>query len=51
MKKVISVFLAMLLAFSAFAVCAAAGDYQTYYMAYDVDDSTISIVPVEGYSQ
>lgn len=51
MKKVISVFLAMILAFSALAVTAAAGDYQTYYMAYDISDSTISIVPVEGYSQ
>ncbi len=51
MKKVISVFLAMLLAFSTLAVCASAGEYQTYYMAYDVDDSTIHITPIEGYSQ
>lgn len=53
MKKVISVLLAMILAFSAIAVCASAAEneLQTFYIDYEVDDSKIQIVPVEGYSQ
>jgi hypothetical protein len=53
MKKIISVFLAMLLAFSALSVAASAlgGEYQTYYINYELADDTIKIVPVEGYNQ
>lgn len=51
MKKVISVFLALIMAFSALAISVSAGDYQTYYMAYDIKDSKIHIKPIEGYSQ
>lgn len=55
MKKVISVLLAVILAFSALAVSVSAagvgGDYKTYYMKYDIRNSTIKIVPNEGYSQ
>lgn len=52
MKKVLSVFLALILAFSALAVSvSAAGTYQTYYMSYDIRDSNLEIVPVEGYTQ
>lgn len=53
MKKVISVFLAAIMAFSVLVISAGAagGEFQTYYMAYDIKDSKISIVPVEGYSQ
>lgn len=53
MKKIISVMLAMLLAFSSLAVLAAAegGDYQTHYISYDITEDTLHIVPVDGYSQ
>ena len=53
MKKVISVILAVLLSFSVLAVAAGAegGNFQTYYINYDVQDPTISIVPLEGYNQ
>ncbi len=53
MKKSISLLLAVILAFSAFAVTAAAddGEYQTYYMNYDIRNSNLEIVPVNGYSQ
>ena len=53
MKKILSVVLAMLLAFSALSVAASAagGDYQTYYINYELADDTIKIVPVEGYNQ
>ena len=53
MKKVISVMLAILLSFSvlAFAAGAEGGNYQTYHINYDVQDPTISIVPLEGYNQ
>lgn len=53
MKKVISVILAVLLSFSALAFAAGAegGNFQTYYINYDVQDPTISIVPLEGYNQ
>lgn len=50
MKKIISVFLAMILAFSAFAVCAYAVDseYQTYHITFDIsDERNIKVVPVE----
>ena len=53
MKKVISVVLSVLLAFSVLTVAAyaAGGEYQTYYISYDVADPTIKIVPLEGYDQ
>ena len=52
MKKIISVMLAILLSFSVLAVAAGAeGGYQTYHINYDVQDPTISIVPLEGYNQ
>lgn len=53
MKKVISVILAVLLSFSvlAFAAGAEGGNYQTYYISYEIQDETISIVPLEGYNQ
>lgn len=53
MKKIISVLLAVLLSFSVLAVAAGAegGNFQTYYINYDVQDPTISIVPLEGYNQ
>lgn len=51
MKKVISILLAAILAFSALAVSVAAGEYQTYYMNYEIRDKKIHIVPLEGYSQ
>ena len=53
MKKILSVVLAMLLAFSVLTVAASAegGEYQTYYINYELADDTIKIVPVEGYNQ
>lgn len=54
MKKIISVLLAMILAFSVFAVCAYAIDseYQTYYIDFDIsDEKNIQIVPLEGYTR
>lgn len=53
MKKVISVVLSVLLAFSVLAVAAAAegGEFQTYYINYEIKDDTIQIVPLEGYNQ
>ena len=55
MKKIIiSVILAMILTFSAFAVCAYAADseYQTYYINYDIsDEKNIKIVPLAGYER
>lgn len=50
MKKIVSVFLALILAFSALAVSvAAAGEYQTYYVENITEDSNITIVPANGY--
>lgn len=50
MKKFVSVFLAMLLAFSALAVSvAAASEYQTYYVENITEDENITIVPANGY--
>lgn len=54
MKKIISVILAMILTFSAFAVCAYAIDseYQTYYIDYEIsDEKNIQIVPLAGYER
>ena len=53
MKKVLSVFLAMMLAFSAFAVVACAdSEYQTYHIAFNLsDEENIKIVPVKGYNE
>lgn len=52
MKKIIAVFLSVILAFSALAVAVAAeGDYQTYYMNYEVNEENIQIIPLEGYSR
>ena len=52
MKKVISILLAVILSFSALAVAAAAeGDYQTYYINFNVIEENITIAPVEGYSR
>lgn len=52
MKKAISVLLAVILSFSVLAVAVGAeGAYQTYYMAYDVNEENIQIIPLEGYSQ
>lgn len=53
MKKIISVLLAMILAFSALAVAASAdSEYQTYYIDYDIsDEKNIQIVPLEGYER
>ncbi len=53
MKKFVSVLLTVILAFSTLAVCVSAeiGDYQTYYMEYDIKDTKLHIVPVDGYSQ
>lgn len=55
MKKVISLLLAAIFAFSVLAVSAAAagtgGDYQTCYMHYDIRNDNLLIVPCEGYSQ
>lgn len=58
MKKIISVLLVMLLAFSALAVSvAAASEYQTYYITYEISDekgilgeTNIEIVPLAGYN-
>lgn len=50
MKKIVSVFLAVLLAFSALAVSVAAGsEYQTFYVQDITEDSTVTIVPANGY--
>ncbi len=52
MKKVISVLLAVILAFSALSVAVfAQGDNQTYYITYEVNEENIQIVPVDGYNQ
>ena len=52
MKKVISVLLAVILAFSALAVAVSAeGDFQTYYISYEVNEENITIAPIEGYSR
>ena len=53
MKKVISVLLAMILAFSALAVFAYAdSEYQTYHITFELaDEENIKIVPVEGYHE
>lgn len=53
MKKILSVALAILLTFSAFAVCSyAASEYQTYYIDYDIsDEDNIKIVPLAGYER
>ena len=53
MKKIVSVLLAVILAFSALAVsvAAAGGDYQTYYMEFVEKDSNVTIVPADGYDQ
>ncbi len=52
MKKVISILLSVILAFSALSVVAfAEGDNQTYYISYEVNEENISIIPVEGCSQ
>ena len=54
MKKVISVLLAMILAFSALAVCVSAVDseYQTYHITFDIaDEENIKVVPVKGYNE
>ena len=52
MKKAISVLLAVILSFSALAVAVAAeGDYQTYYMNYEVNEENITIAPIPGYSR
>lgn len=50
MKKIISVFLATILAFSALAMFASAdSEYQTYHIAFDIaDEKNIKVVPVEG---
>lgn len=53
MKKILSIALAMLLAFSALSVFAFAdSEYQTYYIDYDIsDEKNIKIVPLEGYER
>lgn len=52
MKKVISVLLAVILAFSVLAVAVGAeGEFQTYYMNYEVNEENITIAPIEGYSR
>ncbi|MCD7774780.1 MAG: hypothetical protein LUH40_04270 [Clostridiales bacterium] len=53
MKKAVSVLLALILSFSVLAVCASAatGDYQTYYVEFDIKSSGLNIVPVDGYTQ
>ena len=54
MKKIISVALAIILAFSALAVSVAALDseYQTYHISFDIaDEKNIKVVPVEGYNE
>ena len=58
MKKIISVLLAMILAFSALAVCASAdSEYQTYHISFEISNETsltgetnLKIVPLEGYN-
>lgn len=51
MKKLVSVLLAVVLAFSAFAVSvAAASEYQTYHINDITEDENITIVPANGYS-
>lgn len=52
MKKIVSVLLAVVLAFSALAISVAAegGEYQTYYVNFDAADF-IQIVPTKGYDQ
>lgn len=52
MKKIVSVILAVVLAFSALAISVAAegGEYQTYYVNLDAADF-IQIVPAQGYDQ
>lgn len=58
MKKIISVLLVMLLAFSSLAVCvSAASEYQTYYITYEINDekgllgeTNLEIVPLAGYN-
>ena len=52
MKKIISVLLAVILSLSALAVVVAAeGDFQTYYISYEVNEENITIAPIEGYSR
>lgn len=52
MKKVLSILLAAVLAFSALAIsAAAASEYQTYYMNYDIRNENLEIIPAEGYSR
>lgn len=51
MKKIISVLLAVVLAFSALAVSVAAySEYQTYYMNF-TEGENLKIVPANGYDQ
>ena len=51
MKKIVSVLLAVVLAFSALAIsAAAAGEYQTYYMNFTEGDN-LTIVPANGYDR
>ena len=51
MKKIVSVLLAVVLAFSALAISvAAAGEYQTYYMNFTEGDN-LTIVPANGYDR
>ena len=53
MKKFISVILVMTMLFSFGAVYAYAveGDYQTYYVSYEIQQDGAYIQPVEGYQQ
>lgn len=51
MKKLVSVLLAVVLAFSALAVSSAAvSEYQTYYMNF-TEGENLTIVPANGYDQ
>ncbi len=51
MKKLVSVLLAVVLAFSALAVSVAAvSEYQTYYMNF-TEGENLTIVPANGYDQ
>lgn len=51
MKKLVSILLAVVLAFSALAVSvAAASEYQTYYMNL-IEGENLKIIPANGYDQ
>ncbi len=53
MKKIISILLVltMLVSFPAVVAYAADGDYQTYYISYEIQNKGCYIQPLKGYDQ